>query len=72
MKLINIENNTTQLFYNADKIADRIVALDKSNETKKNYMKAIISIISRTEENLIVIYGNALKQLQELIDALKN
>ena len=71
MKLINIDN-TTQLFYNADNIIERIFALDKSQETKKNYIKAIISIVPRTEENLVVTYGNALKRLQEQIDEVKN
>ena len=71
MKLVGIDN-TTQLFYNADRIIERIIALDKSNETKKNYIKAIISIIPRTEENLILIYGNALKKFQEQIDEVKN
>ena len=71
MKLINIDN-TTQLFYNVENIIERICALDKSQETKKNYIKAIISIVPRTEENLVVTYGNALKRLQEQIDEVKN
>jgi integrase len=71
MKLVGIDN-TTQLFYNPNNIIERIFALEKSNETKKNYIKSIISIIPRTEENLILIYGNALKKLQEQIDEVKN
>ena len=71
MKLFNYPN--IQVFYNdADGVISNIEKLDKSNETKKNYIKAVLSIIPAIKNDLKIKYGLYLHTLNEAVNNIKN
>ena len=73
MKFLTVKD-TTIFFYQPKKVIDFIDALQKSDETKKNYIKAILSIIPRSQSQvpLLTTYGDALMVLQERINGKTN
>ena len=73
MKFLTVKD-TTIFFYHPKKVIDFIMALQKSDETKKNYIKAILSIIPRSQSQvpLLTTYGDALMVLQERINGKTN
>jgi hypothetical protein len=64
-------NNLTIFYDEPDNVIEKIGKLDVSDETKKNYTKSILSIISPTNE-LKIIYGKYLKSLQNDIEIIRN